>query len=340
MTSDLDKKTIEFIHVLDSKWEKFHFNSLFPFQELEVSKELEKLKEVPAVKKNTSMEFKELTKMVNIDTQNEELDSMDSSMSFQPNFLNDFSEAKKQKLRAILFWYVKFLDKTKNYYKWFYIAYKYIQVRSNNNDLIYNVVKRFVQNNDERHIDTLINKHKKHDNTILDDAFSILYETLNKYDDQTTINTIKHISDKVTNYVKKKENKARAAAEKKAEAARAKEERERIMAAARVARVAAAAERATKKAAKTTRAAEARAEATATARATERATARAAKTTKEVALTTRTEEETKPRNIFSTIRRTIRGLLPGNKKDIQVKVGGTKRKKRRPKRRTCKQSNY
>ena len=325
MTSDLDEKTKEFKQVLDSMWKKFN------------SQELE---EVPAVKKNTSMEFKELTKMVNIDTQNEELDSMDSSMSFQPNFLNDFSEAKKQKLRAILFWYVKFLDKTKNYYKWFYIAYKYIQVRSNNNDLIYNVVKRFVQNNDERHIDTLINKHKKHDNTILDDAFSILYETLNKYDDQTTINTIKHISDKVTNYVKKKENKARAAAEKKAEAARAKEERERIMAAARVARVAAAAERATKKAAKTTRAAEARAEATATARATERATARAAKTTKEVALTTRTEEETKPRNIFSTIRRTIRGLLSGNKKDTQVKVGGTKRKKRRPKRRTCKQSNY
>ena len=268
---------------------------------------------------------------------------MDSSKSFQPNFLNDFSEAKKQKLRAILFWYVKFLDKTKNYYKWFYIAYKYIQVRSNkrsnNKEFINDEVKSFVQNN-ERHIDTLINKHKKHENTILDDAFSILYETLNKYDDQTTINTIKHISDKVTNYVKKKENKARAAAEKKAEAARAKEERERIMAAARVARVAAAAERATKKAAKTTRAAEARAEATATARATERATARAAKTTKEVALTTRTEEETKPRNIFSTIRRTIRGLLSGNKKDTQVKVGGTKRKKRRPKRRTCKQSNY
>ena len=305
MTSDLDKKTIEFKQVLDSMWKKFHF------QELEELKELE---EVPAVKKNTSMEFKELTKMVNIDTQNEELDSMDSSMSFQPNFLNDFSKAEKQKLKAILFMYVKILDKTdktEKYYKWFYIAYKYILARSNkrsnNKEFINDYVKPFVNEN-QRHIDTLINKHKKHDNTILDDAFSILYETLNEYGDQTTI---KHISDKVTDYVRIKEEKARAAKEKKEADAKAREARE----------------------ARATRRAEEAREAMATTRA-------AKTTTKKVAPTIRAEEETKPRNIFSTIRRTIRGLLSGNKKDTQVKVGGTKRKKRRPKRRTCKQSNY
>ena len=118
----------------------------------------------------------------------------------------------------------------------------------------------------------------------------------------------------MTNYVIIKEKKARAAKETKEADAKAREARE----------------------ARATRRAEEAREAMATTRA-------AKTTTKKVAPTIRAEEETKPRNIFSTIRRTIRGLLSGNKKDTQVSqvlLGGTKRKKRRPKRRTCKQSNY